>query len=56
MLTLIESYTYSYCSVYELYGRIIHIKIPLLSIYNIDDDISGPLDEDKLYVCNMIND
>jgi hypothetical protein len=54
-LTLIGSYTDSYCSVYDLCGGIIHNKISLLSIYDIDDDISEPLYEDNLYACNMIN-
>jgi hypothetical protein len=42
------SYTDSYYSIYDLCGGIIHIKIPLLSIYDIDDDIFGLLDKDKL--------
>jgi hypothetical protein len=42
-LTLIESYTDSYCNVYDLYGGTIHIKIALLSIYDTGNDISGPL-------------
>jgi hypothetical protein len=49
------SYTDSYCDIYDLCGGTIHTKIPLLSIYDIDDDISGSLDEDKLWACNMIN-
>jgi hypothetical protein len=53
--TLIKSYTDSYWGVYDLCGGIIHIKISLISIYDIDDDISKSLDEDKLYACNMIN-
>jgi hypothetical protein len=54
-LILIESYTDSYCSVYDLYGGILHMKIPLLFICDIYDNISGSLDEDKLCVHNMIN-
>jgi hypothetical protein len=38
------------------YEGIIHIKTRLLSIYDIDYDISRPLDKDKLCTCNKIND
>jgi hypothetical protein len=47
-LTLTISYTDSYYNVYVLRGGTICIKIILSSIYDVDDDISGPLD--KVYI------